>query len=56
MKSFFIDVFEYNNEANQKLIVLIELNPEAYSEKTQILIGHTINAHSICNHRIDGTL
>jgi hypothetical protein len=46
MKSFFIDVFEYNNEANQKLIVLIEL----------ILIGHTINAHSICNHRIDGTL
>lgn len=56
MKSFFLDTFEYNYEANQKLIALVKSNPEAYSEKVQILIGHTINAHSIWNHRIEGTL
>ena len=52
MKNFFLDKFEYNYAANQKIIALIEANPLAYSEKVQILISHTINAHSIWNHRI----
>ncbi len=56
MKSFFLDKFEYNYAANQKIIALIEANPNAYSEKVSILIGHTINAHSIWNHRIQGAL
>ena len=54
MQNFFLDTFEYNYRCNQKIIALIEANPNAYSEKAQILIGHTINAHSIWNHRIQG--
>lgn len=56
MKEFFLDTFEYNYTSNQKIIALIEANPNAYSERTAVLIGHTINAQSIWNHRIQGTL
>ena len=56
MKSFFLDKFEYNYAANQKIIALIQAYPNAYSEKAGVLIGHTINAHSIWNHRIQGAL
>jgi len=56
MKNFFLDKFEYNYAANQKIIALIQAYPDAYSEKVGILIGHTINAHSIWNHRIQGAL
>ncbi|MFT4668788.1 MAG: putative damage-inducible protein DinB [Ulvibacter sp.] len=52
MKSFFLDKFEYNYAANQKIIALIQAYPNAYSEKVSILIGHTINAHSLWNYRI----
>jgi uncharacterized damage-inducible protein DinB len=56
MRSFFLDKFEYNHSANQQVIALMEANPNAYSEKAKTLIGHTLNAHSIWNHRIQGTL
>jgi len=54
MKSFFNDKFNYNHLSNQKIIQLIENTPESYSEKAQILIGHTLNAHHIWNKRLIG--
>ena len=52
MKDFFRDKLEYNHSCNRKLITLIESNPYSYSEKARILIGHTLNAQNIWNHRI----
>lgn len=55
MKENFIELFEYNNHFNQKLIALIFENKTRTSEKTQKLINHLINAQQIWNARIQNT-
>ncbi|GHC59613.1 DinB family protein [Ulvibacter litoralis] len=52
MKSFFKDKFEYNYASNKAVILLIEANPKAYTERIQTLLSHTFNAHAIWNNRI----
>ena len=51
---FFIDKFEYNYQSNEQLISAIEKSPNAYVERVQRLIGHTLNAQNVWNHRILG--
>jgi len=55
MIPFFIDKFEYNHKSNQLLISGIEKTPASYKERVQRLIGHTLNAQNIWNHRILGS-
>lgn len=55
MKDFFKDKFEYNYNSNEKLIRLMETNPEGYSERAKLLISHILNAQNIWNNRIMGT-
>lgn len=55
MKENFIELFEYNNHFNQKLVALILENKTNTSEKTQKLINHLINAQQIWNARIQNT-
>lgn len=52
MKEKFRELFEYNNNFNQKLIELISENIQNVSEKTMKLINHLINAQQIWNSRI----
>ena len=54
MIPFFIDKFEYNYQSNQQLITAIEKTPASYTERVQRLLGHTLNAQNIWNHRILG--
>lgn len=54
MKNFFVDKLEYNHFSNQQLISLIEGTPLAYTDRAKSLIGHTLNAQNIWNHRIVG--
>ncbi len=55
MKEFFIDKFEYNFASNKTIIDLIVAAPNAaYTETTQTLICHTLNAQNFWNHRILG--
>ncbi len=55
MKENFIELFDYNNHFNQKLVALILENKTQTSEKTQKLINHLINAQQIWNARIQNT-
>lgn len=55
MKENFIELFEYNNHFNQKLMLLIFENKTRTNEKTQKLINHLINAQQIWNARIQNT-
>jgi uncharacterized damage-inducible protein DinB len=54
MKENFIELFEYNNHFNQKLIELIVENQMITSERIQKLLNHLINAQQIWNARILG--
>ena len=51
-KTFFEKLYAFNKKANNEMIYLIEENPNAYTERTQILISHTLNAHHIWNYRL----
>ncbi|WP_432410775.1 DinB family protein [Rasiella sp. SM2506] len=53
MKSFFKNLFEYNHHSNAEVIKRIVSNEALYSEKAQILVSHTLNAHHIWNARIE---
>lgn len=55
MKENFLELFEYNNYFNQKLIELILKNKMMISEKTIKLLNHLINAQQIWNARIQNT-
>lgn len=55
MKENFIELFEYNNYCNEKLLQLILDNLSRTSEKTQKLFNHIINAQQIWNSRILNT-
>jgi uncharacterized damage-inducible protein DinB len=53
MKEGFEEWFEYNNNANQKLIALISKEVNNISERILQLINHLINAHQVWNARIN---
>ena len=52
MKTHFISLYKYNHWCNEQMISLIEKHPQAYSERAQTLIGHTLNAHHIWIKRL----
>lgn len=52
MKEVLKELFEYNYDMNEKLILLISKNLHGVSEKTFKLINHLINAQQIWNARI----
>jgi uncharacterized damage-inducible protein DinB len=54
MIPFFTDKFEYNHHCNSRIIEQIEQSPPSYVERVQRLIGHTLNAQNVWNHRIIG--
>lgn len=54
MIPFFKDKFEYNHYSNSRIIEQIEQSPASYVERVHRLIGHTLNAQNIWNHRILG--
>lgn len=52
MKSFFEEIFEYQNEVNQDILSqLIELEQKV-PEKVLDLLSHSMNAHKLWNYRI----
>lgn len=52
MKSFFIELFQYNHNYNQKTLPLLRDNEEKISEKLLKLHSHVVNVHSIWNSKI----
>lgn len=52
MKSFFKELFEYNNTVNQKVIAAIVEHSTKVSEKCLGLQSYIINVHKIWNGRI----
>ena len=52
MESFFKELFEYNNDVNQKVIAAIIEHSTKVSEKCLSLQSHIINVHKIWNARI----
>ena len=52
MKTFFKELFQYNNHFNQQTISVLLQNPESAPEKCIKLLSHTLNAHQIWNYRI----
>lgn len=47
------ELFQYNAYCNLKLIDVITVNQSTCSEKTILLLNHTLNAHHIWNARIN---
>ena len=53
MKSFFNELFQYNNYYNQQLISILAANEIRVSERCIRLISHILNAHQIWNCKFD---
>jgi uncharacterized damage-inducible protein DinB len=53
MKDFFIDLFDYNHDTNQKIGTVLQANADKASERAIKLYSHIINAHKIWINRID---
>jgi len=49
MKTFFKELFQYNNHFNQKIISVLIENPEKATKKCIELLSHILNAHQIWN-------
>src|SRR4051812_43480943 len=52
MKTFFKELFQYNNRFNQELIAVFTKNPERASERCIKLLSHILNVHQIWNYKI----
>lgn len=52
MKDFFKELFEYSHHYNQKLIEIIQINPENISDKALKIFSHILNAHHVWNNRL----
>ncbi len=52
MKSFYLQILEYNYHFNQKLIGCFLASSELISERALALLNHIINAQQIWNNRI----
>jgi len=51
MKTFFKELFQYNNHFNQQLISILAENPKRASEKCIKLLSHILNVHQIWNRK-----
>ena len=56
MKDFFKELFEYSHHYNQKLIEVIQNNPDNISDKALKIFSHILNAHHIWNNRLIGNI
>lgn len=54
MKSFFEELFDYNQQCNQQLINSLDREPSAAGTRSLALFSHMLNAHHIWNTRIRG--
>ncbi len=52
MKSFYLQILEYNYHFNQKLIEGFLTSNELVSKRAVALLNHLINAHQVWNNRI----
>lgn len=52
MQAFFLDLFEYNDYSNNKIIAVLNENPIVVSANCVRLMSHVLNAHRIWNDRI----
>lgn len=52
-KSFLKELFEYNQESNEKWMVLFEKRTPTPSIRAVELFNHILNAHQIWNNRIE---
>src|SRR5437762_13929393 len=52
MKTFFKELFQYNNHFNQEVISVLNENPKRASEKCIKLLSHILNVHQIWNCKI----
>jgi uncharacterized damage-inducible protein DinB len=55
MKSFFIEIFDYQHKVNLALLAEIEKHYDALPAKTFPLLCHNLNAHQIWNARINNS-
>src|SRR4030095_2629114 len=53
MKDFFIELFEYSHESNQKLANVFTSNASKPSERATKLYNHVLNVHQVWNGRIE---
>ena len=53
MKDFFIELFEYSHDCNQKLAELFRTYSTQTSEKATKLYNHILNVHQVWNSRIE---
>ncbi len=54
MKSFFEELFRYNQHCNQQLTDIFERESSCMDTKSLALFSHILNAHHIWNNRILG--
>lgn len=54
MKSFFEELFQYNQHCNQRLTDVFLQESAKVDTKSVDLFSHILNAHHIWNHRISG--
>jgi uncharacterized damage-inducible protein DinB len=54
MKDFFNELLQFNNYFNQKIINVLNENPEKVSDKCLKLVSHVVNVHCIWNDKIQG--
>lgn len=55
MQQFFLELFDYNNQMNSKLIESFQNNELSVLPKAISLFSHILNAHHIWNNRIKQT-
>ena len=56
IKSFFQELFTYNQYCNEQMIEVCSQNTALLSERLQQLFSHILNAHRIWNNRILSSL
>ena len=54
MKTYFEEIFEYNNEVNQDILEQLAAQKTEIPTKVLDLLSHSINAHKLWNYRILG--
>jgi uncharacterized damage-inducible protein DinB len=52
MKTFFLDLFNYNDHYNDKIITTLNENPANISDRCMKLLSHVLNVHRIWNYKI----
>lgn len=52
MRSFFLEIYQYQTEINQKLIELLFQHQDVVTDRILLLFSHSLNAHQIWNARL----